>query len=39
MLKVHPENGRAKSLYERFGFKQTGVDEKKNNLVYHLPLK
>jgi ribosomal-protein-alanine N-acetyltransferase len=38
MLKVHPLNTRAKLLYERFGFTQTGVDTKNNNLVYKLSL-
>jgi RimJ/RimL family protein N-acetyltransferase len=34
MLKVHPENLRAKELYERFEFKQVGFDERTQNLVY-----
>lgn len=38
MLKVHPENGRARAMYERFGFQQTGVDPRNQNLVYHLQL-
>jgi len=35
MLKVHPDNSIAKNLYEKLGFKQTGFDEKNNNLIYH----
>jgi len=35
MLKVHPDNSIAKNLYEKVGFKQTGFDEKINNLIYH----
>jgi ribosomal-protein-alanine N-acetyltransferase len=38
MLKVHPENLRAKGIYEEFGFKQQGTDEKNNNLVYYYEL-
>ncbi|MBX3081082.1 MAG: GNAT family N-acetyltransferase [Anaerolineae bacterium] len=38
MLKVHPDNAAAKQLYESFGFVQTSVDAKNNNLVYHLDL-
>ncbi len=36
MLKVHPDNLRARRIYERFGFRQTGFDSKNSNLVYHL---
>ena len=35
MLKVHPENIVAKKLYEKFGFKQVGIDEKIGHLIYH----
>lgn len=34
MLKVHPQNTVAKKLYESFGFEQSGVDPKNQNLVY-----
>ncbi|HEY9283167.1 MAG TPA: GNAT family N-acetyltransferase [Pyrinomonadaceae bacterium] len=36
MLKVHPDNARAKRLFERAGFKQTGVEPGSGGLVYHL---
>ncbi len=35
MLKVHPDNSIAKNLYEKFGFKQTGIDERIKHLIYH----
>lgn len=35
MLKVHPENKIAKSLYESLGFEQTGFDDKINNYIYN----
>jgi len=35
MLKVHPDNTIAKSLYEKIGFEQTGIDEKIGHLIYH----
>lgn len=35
MLKVHPENITAKNLYEKHGFKQTGIDERIKHLIYH----
>ena len=35
MLKVHPDNSTAKNLYEKFGFKQTGIDERIKHLIYH----
>ena len=38
MLKVHPENIVAKNIYEAFGFKQEGFDEKNSNLIYHKSL-
>lgn len=38
MLKVHPENLRARTIYEKFGFRQTGFDSKNGNLVFHLAL-
>ncbi len=38
MLKVHPENIIAKNIYEIFGFKQEGFDEKNSNLIYYKSL-
>lgn len=38
MLKVHPDNRRAKNLYERFGFQPVGVDPSNDNLIYHFAL-
>lgn len=38
MLKVHPDNGRAKSLFERAGFVRTGVDAGSGTLIYHFDL-
>ena len=38
MLKVHPENIIAKNIYESFGFKQEGFDEKNSNLIYYKSL-
>jgi len=38
MLKVHPENIIAKSIYEAFGFKQEGFDDNNSNLVYYKSL-
>jgi len=35
MRKVHPENTIAKSIYERFGFKQKGTDPVNNNVIYY----
>ncbi len=35
MLKVHPDNLSAKHIYEKYGFKQTGVDPKIHHLIYH----
>ena len=35
MLKVHPDNQRAKRLYERSGFVQSGIDERNGNLIYY----
>jgi RimJ/RimL family protein N-acetyltransferase len=36
MLKVHPEHTIAKNIYENFGFKQQGIDEKNSNLIYYI---
>jgi GNAT superfamily N-acetyltransferase len=38
MLKVHPENGIARRLYESEGFVQTGVDPATAALIYHFDL-
>ena len=38
MLKVHPENIIAKSIYETFGFKQEGFDDNNSNLIYYKSL-
>lgn len=38
MLKVHPENIIAKSIYEAFGFKQEGFDNNNSNLIYYKSL-
>ena len=38
MLKVYPQNTSAKVLYENFGFKPTGIDNKNNNIIYMLNL-
>jgi len=38
MLKVHPKNIIAKSIYETFGFKQEGFDEKNSNLIFYKSL-
>ncbi len=35
MLKVHPGNFSAKSLFERAKFIQTGIDPGSGNLIYH----
>ncbi|MDO9069263.1 MAG: GNAT family N-acetyltransferase [Deltaproteobacteria bacterium] len=35
MLKVHPDNTMAKKIYERNGFKETGIDAGNNNLIFH----
>ncbi|RKY92335.1 MAG: hypothetical protein DRQ13_10485 [Ignavibacteriae bacterium] len=35
MLKVHPKNIIAKSIYEAFGFKQEGFDDNNSNLIYY----
>jgi RimJ/RimL family protein N-acetyltransferase len=35
LLKVHPENKIAKMIYENFGFKREGIDEKNSNLIYY----
>jgi len=38
MLKVHPDNIAAKHIYEKYGFKQTGIDPKIHHLIYHKDL-
>lgn len=38
MLKVHPDNTIARTLYESAGFVQTGVDPRNQNLIYHIDL-
>ena len=38
MLKVHPDNLAAKHIYEKYGFKQTGVDPKIHHLIYYKDL-
>jgi RimJ/RimL family protein N-acetyltransferase len=38
MLKVHPDNKIAKSLYESLGFIMIGIDEKNANIIYHKSL-
>jgi RimJ/RimL family protein N-acetyltransferase len=38
MLKVHPENTVAKNIYENFGFKQGGFDDKNGNYIYYKSL-
>ncbi|MBA2734059.1 MAG: GNAT family N-acetyltransferase [Acidobacteria bacterium] len=38
MLKVHPENTAARSLFEEARFSQTGVDAASGHLVYHFDL-
>ncbi|GJQ62877.1 MAG: hypothetical protein SCALA702_19300 [Melioribacteraceae bacterium] len=35
MLKVHPDNVRAKKIYIKAGFVETGVDEKNGHIVFH----
>lgn len=38
LLKVHPENKRAKRMYERFGFRQVAIDSTSHNIIYRLEL-
>lgn len=38
MLKVHPENTYAKKMYEDFGFKLTGTDEKNDNFIFKIKI-
>jgi RimJ/RimL family protein N-acetyltransferase len=38
MLKVHPENTVAKTIYEKNGFNATGVDPRNSNIIYHREL-
>ena len=38
MLKVHTENTIALNLYKKYGFKETGIDEKINNIIMHKDL-
>jgi RimJ/RimL family protein N-acetyltransferase len=35
MLKVHPKNVVAHKLYEKYGFKETGFDDRIKNLILH----
>lgn len=35
MLKVHPDNRVALNLYKKYGFAETGFDEKINNIILH----
>lgn len=35
MLKVHPDNLKAKKIYEGFGFIQSGVDSHNSNIIMH----
>ena len=39
MLKVHPDNVNAKSLYIKYGFKEEGIDPKNSNLIMFKDLK
>jgi len=39
LLKVHPNNVRAKSIYERFGFDKIGMDSNSQNIVYRLSVR
>ncbi len=39
MLKVHPENKTAKTLYEKYGFQQEGMDPKNSNMIMFKDLK
>jgi len=38
MLKVHPDNIAAKHIYEKYGFKQTGIDPNIHHLIYYKDL-
>ncbi len=38
MLKVAPDNVRARKLFERSGFVQTQIDETSSRLIYHFDL-
>ena len=39
MLKVHPQNTVAKNIYEKLGFREQGLDQKNNNLIYYKDIK
>lgn len=39
ILKVHPDNAVAKTLFEEAGFTRAGQDEASGNLVYHFNVK
>lgn len=39
MIKVHPENHVAKSVYEKAGAAASGIDPKNSNLVYYLTIR
>ena len=38
MLKVHPDNARAKVLYEKARFRKAGVEADSNHLIYYFDL-
>jgi RimJ/RimL family protein N-acetyltransferase len=38
MLKVHLSNSRAKRIFERAGFIQTGIDRENDTFIYHFDL-
>ena len=38
MLKVHPENKVAFNMYKKFGFIETGIDEKIGHIIMHREL-
>lgn len=38
MLKVHPENKIALNMYKKFGFTETGIDERIGHIIMHKDL-